>query len=143
MNGLEDAVKIGQGFYRDVYEYDAQHVIKIERLQWGASAKEVAMWEKVSSTPMRQFFAAIVDSTPDGWILQERVTRTAKDMHYEDNWTLKEGHFGNSWGNDCSICGPIVRPLQDVADTFGVGDVHVGNIGQRADGSWCIIDYAS
>ncbi len=117
---------LGSGCRRDVYLYDENSVLKVDTESYSgykSSVSEITVWNMVKDTPDAKHFAAILEYTDDGWIRMERVER----IYRYEGGSGKEAYF----------------LLNKIADKYNVSDMHGGNIGQRADGTWCIIDYGA
>jgi hypothetical protein len=118
---------LGSGCRRDVYVYDDTSVLKVEQQPNStcvSSRSEITVWNMVKDTEDARHFAAIFEYTNDGYIRMERVERTGDAVAYDD-------------------VRPYYRLLNEIASKYDVTDMHMGNIGQRKDGTWCIIDYGA
>lgn len=155
--------KLGAGAYRTVYAYDAESVVKIERVgsYYSTSASEIRVWETFKDSPDARFLARVIEHTyQEGsndlvWTRMERVVRTFAQYAAEKKGGKLDGydfiskngrqiHFtGEAYTGDAYVImgWPEIQEVRGAADRMGIGDIHAWNIGQRSDGSWCIIDY--
>lgn len=138
-----DAEYLGRGEYRAVYGYDAYSVVKMATNDWniGQNRAEVITWTKrISRSPDEPYFARILEWTEDyTWVRAERIVRTAADY-----FGLTENNKQDFWEDLMIILAtdPEVWHVVEIMKDYNMVDHHPWNIGQRADGSWCCLDYA-
>lgn len=114
---------LGCGITRDVYDL-GNVVLKVDRGQnhayAGSCESEAKAWEQIRDLDESAYFAAVLASGK-GWLIMEKVECAVQDG-------------SASWSD--------VREVQNVAEYLGFRDLHSGNLGIRADGRVCVIDYA-
>lgn len=113
---------VGEGATRTAYDL-GDVVIKIDNgynRRCGNSANEANVWETLSYEDRRYF--AEVFASGEGWIIMEKVSDL---VAYSSSYDYAE------YTEACRV-----------ARSYGIGDLHDYNVGVRADGSVCIIDYA-
>jgi hypothetical protein len=89
--------RIGQGAYRDVYQYDADKVVKYDRsIAHGysrANKTEWDIWDSLKDTPCAQYLCPILERSSDddcALVVQPKVTplttveRTLRDDYESD-----------------------------------------------------------
>lgn len=118
---------LGAGISRSVWAIDDSAVIKEERGRRRTSnVSEWTVWQMVKDTPQESYFARVFAYSESGRIIMERVTC----LDYLDKYELQD-----LWSK--------IAKAKDVAMSLDITDLHRGNLGLRADGSVCIIDYGA
>lgn len=117
---------IGAGVSRDVYDL-GDVVLKVSNgnKYAGDCSTEVSAWNQIAIDD-RKHFATVYAADPDGkWLIMEKVAGTWDRLRY-DSETDRDSY------DEAIAC----------AESYGIGDLHGGNIGVRYNGTVCIIDYA-
>ena len=130
---------LGAGCRRTVYAYDDATVLKIDSEDdnnYISTRAEVAVWERVKGTPDERYFARIVEYTLDGWLRMERVTVWNEYSEYHPEYSA-------DYDYDTFENHPDWPDVEEAAVRVGVTDFHGGNLGVRADGSLCMLDYGA
>lgn len=129
---IGNGILLGSGAYRDVRAYDDGAVIKTTRAIWDEhemNANEVARWLLVKDTQHARYFFGLRCWADDySWIVQERAVKTLEEA------IMDREIFEHD---------PRVKECRQIARYYGVKDLHVENLGLRADGSVAVLDYAT
>lgn len=118
---------LGMGTTRVVAVESETTVIKVGSPN--ANQAEYELWKNHSSNPAvaRHLFAVLEISEDGQWLIMERATMVLKEapLSRDDRWKIVDD---------------LGRKLHSVGAV--IYDLHTGNIGRKADGTWAVLDYA-
>lgn len=122
---------LGEGISRKVYALSDSEVLKVgfNSGNWfGDNSTEAKLWFSLDESDRKHFAEVYAHSPSYKWIIAERAYCTLENCECSSHQKDYEDSL------DATI---------DVGQDHNVSDLHYGNVGHRADGSYLLIDYAA